>query len=78
MNERDQFSGAVQEIQTLFFNVFAKYENFDSEQSKSNDLIEALKAELKYSEKKRSEIQAKYTNLRVNIQHVIRPKLFSR
>ena len=65
MNERDQFSGAVQEIQTLFFNVFAKYENFDSEQTKSNELIEALKAELKYSEKKRSDIQAKYTNLRV-------------
>lgn len=65
-NERDQFAGAVQEIQTLFFNVFAKYENHDAEQSKSNDLIEALKSELARSEKKRAEIQSKYTNLRVS------------
>ena len=65
-SERDQFAGAVQEIQTLFFNVFAKYENHDAEQSKSNDLIEALKSELARSEKKRAEIQSKYTNLRVS------------
>ena len=67
VTERDQFSGAVQEIQTLFFNVFAKYENFESDQNKNTELIEALRTQLQYSEKKRSEIQAKYTNLRVSL-----------
>ena len=65
LTERDQFAGAVQEIQTLFFNVFAKYENVESDQNKNTELIEALRAQLQYSEKKRSEQQAKYTNLRV-------------
>ena len=63
--EKIQFSGAVQEIQTLFFDVYAKFENFEAESQKQNDAIQTLKNELRYSEKKRAEITAKYSNLRV-------------
>ena len=66
--EKIQFSGAVQEIQTLFFDVYAKFENFEAESQKQNDAIQTLKNELRYSEKKRAEITAKYSNLRVRYQ----------
>ena len=44
-SEKVQFSGAVQEIQTLFFDVFAKFENFETEQTKQEDLVKDLKNE---------------------------------
>ena len=71
MVEKIQFSGAVQEIQTLFFDVYAKFENFEAESQKQNDAIQTLKNELKYSEKKRAEITAKYSNLRVSHQFIL-------
>jgi len=58
---------AVQEMQNVFFDVYSKFESFESDSERAHDEITTLKDQLKISEMKRQEITAKYSNLRVNI-----------
>ena len=65
--KRRQFNEAVQEMQNVFYDVYSKFESFETETERHRDEIVTLKEELKESEAKRQEIAAKYSNLRVRI-----------
>ena len=51
----------------MFYDIYSKYELFDTEQVRYKEEIGVLKDELKQSEEARYELAAKYSNLRVRL-----------